>query len=664
MQAIRTLSDTGAWRARGRTDYVEGGSLPAGSAEPFTRHMVVATPPDGNPIPPDAYIWRVVAGGVELVQSTVENTPPPAEWGLSGRTIRMLDDQAGAPFVFGAAFDSTGDELDEIISAGLRMAMARWNERATAQLTWDKALDRYPAQATVQSGTGSAGTVPLGDAPVTSTQNVTVFLDDFTRTSAELVGTMPNTGGAWQGTSGQYEVANDRVQAKLTGATPATAAASRTKPMWAPVTNSLRDGCDGAWRMLVRVSTATDGRSLGTDVYGPVTASGDAIWIQADYSDAAPSVTVRLRVSGIQRTVMTLPASALAAGTADQSKLFSLVISGSSVTANVGGSSMSDNLSPAEIAALGKYDRVQFATNDPRFVLDQVFAPARRTTTSPAPTQTIVPGSGLQALIYNGAIAGSTLQDQLDRFDRMYPLPMNAFIIGGSLNYANRTAADLIAEYEALIARARVKSPNVLPIIVMQNPLYPDPTRPASRISDHQARVRALGVWAAANGYMLVNTFDAFLAQTDGGSSYVDELGAHPNSLGRALQAQVLRDALWAVSRRGQTGGGSGLAGGATVSFTVPATMDGIDVVLAYRAVRGGVETGETQVTVKALPHSFFGLFDGEWHPISSPFDIADTEAEIGWSYPGPETYPGNSLYPGSIPYPSLALYPDNFYPA
>jgi hypothetical protein len=578
--------------------------------------------------------------------------------------VRKLDEQWREPIIFGAAGDSTLDEIDEIISAGLKSGLARWNERAAAQVTWDKFADKYAPQFAVQPGTGSPGTVPLGSAPVVSTQNITVFLDDFTRTSTELVGTSPSVGGTWQGATGQYELANNRVQPKLASATLPTTVATRTRPMWAPVTNALRDGCDGTWRMLVRVSTSTAGRSLGTDVYGPVCANGDAVWIQADYSDFAPSVTVQSRINGVQRTVMTLPAGALATKTADQSALFTIVISGLLITASIGSSSASDNLLPAERTALAKHDRVQFGTSDPRFVLDQVFVPARRTTTSPAPVQTVLPGSGLQTFIYNGAIAGSTLREQIDRFDRMYPLPMDFFIIGSGLNYANRPASDLIADYEEIIARARMKSPSVLPVIVLQNPLYPDPTRPASRITDHETRTRALGVWAAKQGYMIVNTYDLFLAQPDGGASYVDALGAHPNSLGRALQAGALRDALWAVSRRGQTSGPGTAPGSSSVAFTVPATMNGTTVTIAYRAVRGGVETGETQVSVTALPHSFFGLFGGKWLPQTSPFDAGGQEAELGWAYPGPGTYPGGGLYPGATPYPGSTLFPDTFYPS
>jgi hypothetical protein len=489
----------------------------------------------------------------------------PAGLTASDVAIARLDNRAPEPIVFGGAFDSTGDEADEIITAGLDQALVRWPERSAAELAWEKVADKYGAQFTLQNGIGGGtpSTVPLGTAPVVTTQNVTIFQDDFNRTVAELVGSPAGPIGLvnspWQGVAGQYrvEAANGgRIAPIVTTTNPVRSLASRTTPVWAPTRTDARDRADGTWRFNARVSPKTIGSvPFGTDFYGPSCPNGDTIWMALDYNGVSATAVVKVRVGGVTRTVLTMPQEALLPSVADQSAQYILTLSGVQVTAQIipnGGSAFTvqDSLTPDEVTALSKHDRVMLGSDDPRFIVDQVFVPVRQSSTSPAPVQTIVPGIGLQTYVYNGAIAGSTLRDQIDRFDRMYPLPMDFFVIGGSLNYSNRPPADLIADVTELVGKAKAKNPNVLPIVVMQSPLYTDPSRPASRLTDHENRTRAVGAFARSQGWMVVNAFDAFLAQPDGGRSMMDALGGHPNGTGRALMASLLRDSLWAPSQR------------------------------------------------------------------------------------------------------------------
>ncbi|PPF56101.1 hypothetical protein C5B94_04045 [Clavibacter michiganensis] len=470
--------------------------------------------------------------------------------------IAKLDDKDPAKWVLAIAADSTADEADEW-PGGVKQAFADlWPERAVAERRFNKATDEYVTQVTWQNGTGSPGTVviapPSNEDTVTITNKV-VFSDDFRRTSTDVVGSSPQTGGTWQGPTGQHRVTmpttTEGVVEGLTGRTDINQriyAAAATHPT----------GADGIWSTLIRLTTKSDGSR--TDFYGPlVSTTGSGVYLRLAYGIKQATHLLELvgRVGSAERVLATFPAGTLTEDKADQILEARIEIQGTAkVTAKLGTQEISGTVTQQELDAWAGWDRVQFASTDPRFRLDYVVAVASTIKTTPAQTGTptdVVPGVGLQAAVYNGAIAGSIISAQLERIAKLYPVKPDLLLIGHGLNYTTTTPADFLAAIQDFVDAFLTKWPGTAIGILTQNPRYQVDGVPTDRVPAHKARQDAIAAYAAAKGWLYIDTFSAFMALPGGGKSYVDADGVHPNAEGRALQRGLVTAAITAASTRG-----------------------------------------------------------------------------------------------------------------
>jgi hypothetical protein len=472
------------------------------------------------------------------------------EWKAPGQSMALLDAKDKKRWIVGCASDSTGDEDDEWFEAAWKQLFAeQYPERAVGLRRWVKNTDVYSSQINWQTGTGTVGTVPVDDGnPTTATQNVVVFTDHFARTSAELVGSVPPVGQKWQGVTGQYEAQGVVAQVKYDPVGSLTVASSLDTPVFALITNEDRDACDGQWLTLFRMTTATNGQVLTSRFWGPLLSNGNGMWLDMQYSNTNVAITVKGKIGTTTRTITTLPSDTLLPNQTDQSVVIKLVISGTLLTVSIGEEEVTAQLTQAEITAWQAYDRVQFASNDFRFRSDYVILNARQTIQIPPSNTTVVPGNGLQASVYNGAIAGSTIREQADRINRMFPFRPQLMMIGHGLNYSNASPEFFLSEIDSFVAKLWAKWPGVPIAIITQNPRIPVSSVPATRSPDHKARQMAIQAYAQSKGYLYIDTFSAFEARSDGGASYIMTDGTHPNSLGRALQASITKAALKSIS--------------------------------------------------------------------------------------------------------------------
>lgn len=483
------------------------------------------------------------------------------DYGPVGTAINKLDSKAPAKFIVAAAADSTADEGDEWFEGAWKAIFAgSYPERAVALRRFNKATDQYAAQVTWQEGTGSVGTAIIGTeagGPVKSTKTVVVFSDTFNRTREELVGSSAETaGGAWAGESTQYTLPNAAVvAARLQAGSPPTSQASVDNPVYAPIVSTARDGLDGKWSTSMRISTATNGRTYQTQFWGPVTSSFDGLWLDMVYSDSSVSVQVKGSSGADTRVIASLPASVLETNKIDQFVVVDLSISGKTVTAKLNSTTATGTITDAELLKWANYDRVQFASDDDRFRLDYVVCAVQQTTTtaSTGTPSTILPGVGLQAAVYNGAIAGSKIEDQLARFEKLYPVRPDLMMIGHGLNYEADSPTVFLASIQAFVDKLLSVYPGTPIAIISQNPRYPADGVPASRIPDHAARQKAIAAYASARQWLFIDTFAAFEKLPDGGLGYTTD-DKHPNAAGRAVQVATVRAALTSIAAPGTPG--------------------------------------------------------------------------------------------------------------
>jgi hypothetical protein len=526
------------------------------------------------------------------------------DFGAFGTAMARLRNKVTADFVWGIASDSTGDELTEGLPAGLKaFAAACIPDVAVGMPLWNKALDRYADLPVVfQDGTGKLGVPPglgaiTGGSGSTDQRKVIVFSDNFNRVATDIVDSSPQTGGKWQGQTGQYELQGVVAQNKLASTTPPLSAAQLGNPVYALMAASDRDGLDGTWSTLLRLNTATNGRLYTTRFWGPALGNGDGLYWEAEYTGvaatanapAAGEATIKLvsKVGSTIRTVLTMPSTILEVGKIDQFRAIAITIEGADVIVSIDAfTPVTGKLLGSELTAWAGHDRVQFASNDDRFRADYVQAHVMLTTTIGGDTGADVmggtpvqPGTGRQLYIYNGAIAGSIADDQVKRFARMFPLPLDVLFVNHGLNYTTVTGPAFLVAIEALLVAHRTVhpgSPDPAIVPLTQNPRFQVAGVPADRVPAHKVRQDALRAGAPSRGWFLIDTWQSFVARSDSGLAAIDSDGVHPNAIGRALQRDDVNERLTLVYNTGTGSGGS--TGGGTGGST-PTTAGQLEAV-------------------------------------------------------------------------------------
>jgi lysophospholipase L1-like esterase len=159
--------------------------------------------------------------------------------------------------------------------------------------------------------------------------------------------------------------------------------------------------------------------------------------------------------------------------------------------------------------------------------------------------------------VYNGAIAGSKIEDQLSRFEKLYPVRPDLMMIGHGLNYEADSPTVFLASIQAFVDKLLAVYPGTPIAIISQNPRYPADGVPASRIPDHEARQKAIASYASARQWLFIDTFAAFEKLPDGGLGYTTD-DKHPNAAGRAVQVACVREALSSIGT-GNPGSSAGV---------------------------------------------------------------------------------------------------------
>lgn len=485
------------------------------------------------PAPVMNALQNAIGGGVPLNSVSTDATIAALDMGKPNTiTIAAAGDSIGMLYPSTSWFEGCFRDLFSTL----------WYERPVNLQRWNQDTNTLTAPTVLQAG---------GRPSTGTTTGVTLISDSFnkgtaTGTTVELVGTVPETGGAWAGPTGTYTVfSNTNTNGVLqvaTGVTP-----SLTTPAYATVAKATVGAdhqTDRSSRISTNATTATT-----TFLWSIQKANGDGVRLRIDaVSTGTPTMVLEVVTGGTARSIGTLT-GALASNTQDQVPVTNVTVTGTAISASskIGSNAAvttSGTLTSAEVTALSGWDRVAIATTDLRFRDDYVVVKGS-TASYTAPS---VP----PVLLINGCANGTTTDYQQTRIGQIYPVRPDLFLIGHGMNHTDETPTVFLGKVQALVDALRAVYPDVPVGIVTENPRYPaSDGAPASRIPDHQARQIALRTYARQRGWFVADSFTNFTKQTDAGYSWVQpEDGKHPNANGQAAMVATLKAAVSRISTR------------------------------------------------------------------------------------------------------------------
>ncbi|KTR47310.1 SGNH/GDSL hydrolase family protein [Curtobacterium oceanosedimentum] len=460
-------------------------------------------------------------------------------------TIGALDMGKNAAITIAAAGDSIGmlyPATSWFEGAFKDLFANLWFERPVNLRRWDAANNVLAAPTVVQAGGRTSGGTQTG---------VTVFSESFnkktaTGTVAEAVGTVPETGGPWQGPSGTYVVSQPAdtvgVLQVAAGVTPSLA-----NPIFATMAQAPANP-DHVTQRATRISTnsATTAEAFYWSI---LKTNGDGVRLHlVASSTTTATLTLEVVTNGVVRTIGTLT-NALASNTQDQVPVLTVTVSGTAIsaTSKIGSNaavSTSGTLTADEVTALTGWTRVGIATTELRYRDDYIVVTA---TVSSYNAPSVPP-----VLLINGCANGTTTEYQQARIPQMYPVRPDLFLIGHGMNHTDETPTVFLGKVQALVDALLAVYPDVPIGIITENPRYPAPDgAPASRPADHLARQVALRTYARSKGWFVADAFTYFTKQSDAGYSWVQAAdGKHPNTAGQAAMVTTLKSAVSRISTR------------------------------------------------------------------------------------------------------------------
>ncbi|WP_281712339.1 SGNH/GDSL hydrolase family protein [Dermacoccus nishinomiyaensis] len=427
--------------------------------------------------------------------------------------LRTLKGFTAGQCVIGIVSDSTGNDENDwprvwqqawgaLLPPSVRRTYNAWDPSASA---WKKEV------------IDAAGAVP----------DTGIVLDDAFTTAGEIVGSSPQSGSKWTGTTGVW-TSDGAVATSIAAGAIFSDMASR----------------DGTLTVSVNVTTAKPAstRSLrfywGSAMMSITLTTSGAMLIQPWTSTTSTtSLAPGQSVAGFN-----------AAATSPQVATFTLkvAIQQVTVTATCGGqtTSASGTMSESDYASQGT--KVGLASVAPGadypFTLDSVHAqtPAKDRPPLP-PTLTM----------WNASTAGRSFGyfDAATRAAMFGGKAIDVLIVSMGHNNGPQSGVDFTAQVDAWLAAFKTEHPEAAILISSQNPEF----SPSANRGAHASRQAALRVWARDKGYDYLPAFESFAAKADGGQSLVLPDGIHPStppvgtltgSYGAVLWADTLTDAI------------------------------------------------------------------------------------------------------------------------
>ena len=429
-----------------------------------------------------------------------------------------IGDSTTSPFATGA-FERTWKEL----SASL------WPERPARVTRWSKDGNAYANPVVWQDGatpSSPGGTVP----------NSIIGADSFSADFMEMNGRSPEVGAnVWSAAAGAYYANQGECIANPSytgGGIPA-----------AILPTIARTGKDfkftGQWRI----------QTTGASVQRRMIAAQGSQQIRISVTGGTTATCIiQGPVGGALTTLGTFPAGTIPSSTTATWYAFSIELIGTALTVVLNNQTLTYTMDSAQVSLLGD----SFSIQDQSTSAGLRSMDIRGTVTLPS-----VPGapSDLGYLeVYNASVAGSTFDWQLARLVAMTPKQPDVVWINHGINYWSQhlSDADFIARFDAFLAALFARWQPCPVIISSQNPIFAKSGGTTSaQVIEHQNHMLALRPYARSRGMLYLPFYEAMIARSDKGESYIQSDGIHPViGNGTNLQTTVWKTVLRAQSER------------------------------------------------------------------------------------------------------------------
>ena len=426
-----------------------------------------------------------------------------------------LDTGTPADVRIGLAGDSTGDATDEWFQQFLMLIGAQFPTLRVAYKDWNEGAS-VNVPSTLKEGTG-----PTYSYKVTRR-------DTFARTVADIIGT-PTEIGATNWSAGGADAAGD-------WSADGAGAIASADTVRAPILMNTGNVGSSRSRFTYRaVSTA----ACNVDLFLRRVNDANRLYFSLSRpGNGQATVTLNRRVGGVTTTLGTVPAAPVPGdGVYAFAADVVVAVDGTAavtatVTTTAGTSTLTATLSAADWTAVNAGFNVGLMATSGNPIGD------RWTLFEFGLLQFILPQQVLTG--YNGSLAGSTLDYQIDKVATQFPDPLDMLIVSSGHNYTTEAADSYISKVRAYIAAVRAVHPKATILLSSQNPEYPPLA--GDRIAAHINRCLALRQFAEANGYGYVPVIERWSAQPNP-DQLVQGDGLHPTvgpSSGSSFWASVM----------------------------------------------------------------------------------------------------------------------------
>jgi hypothetical protein len=413
----------------------------------------------------------------------------------AGQTLGALLDIGVGATALTVLGDSTGNDWFEWPQRLCNAMGEACPDLTIRHALWDNGTQAYGAPTTIHEGSNPPGEV---------TTVVTLVDDQFDRVAAELIGSTPDEGAVWQGTTGRFSLDGSEMSGipGLAHTYPSPAHASGPGPVTVTASVTMNQASSGVLKTVEVGAKAVDVNSH-VFVTMSVPTGGGRTW------------ALWKRIGGV--------ATKLTDGTTDASFTsktisVSLTVDGADVSATVDGETITGTLTGGDVTALTSgWGVVLWLKTDATGVsVDFITA----TTTSVSMTD------GYTLTVYNGSMPGSTLAYQQARVADMVPAETSTVILSSSHNYGTTGAGDYLTAVRDFIAALTAARPFVDVIASSQNPQFAP--RTAEQIEAHAIRCGALRGEAFRLGWGYWPVYEKWTQLAGGGAAWVNADGLHP----------------------------------------------------------------------------------------------------------------------------------------
>jgi len=366
----------------------------------------------------------------------------------------------------------------------LRNVASRWTRFTVENRAWSDITetDYYTTQLIAQGRGGES----IGD--------------DFTYTGDINTKTPTIKGGAWSSPAGVWVADGSGVAPTSSNSTRARSTAAAT----------------GDRRFITRLRFTADVADSGKFIalYPATTDNANELEIRITFgASGSPALALYTSIGGVFTQVGTnAPIASIAGPSATENAIDVLVkISGTTVTITANDTTVNYTLTSGAATAVAAMTGIGFRSTLTTMKIVSIRA---------------VPAASANPLLtmLNNSKAGTTLSYQTGKLAMMFPLTPDVVLIGSSHNEAAQTSDAHTAEIQAFITAVKGYAPNAAVVLVGQNPRI----SPATNVTAHAARVKALREFARKNGYGYLPIYENFISRPDGGASYIDTDGIHP----------------------------------------------------------------------------------------------------------------------------------------